>query len=393
MKPPRASGMLRLVALTLIASPFVMAQDSGLYIGGNYGKTKATIDDVRITNSLVGYGATSISITDRNDDKGFKVFLGYQFNKYFSLEGGYFDLGKYGFTATMVPAGSLTGDIKLNGFNVDLVLNIPITEKFSFFGRVGANNAEAKDTFAGTGSVHVSKPNPSQRDTNIKFGGGLQYDFTKSFGMRLEAERYRINDAVGNKGDVDLFSAGLLIRFGRSTPAPPPPPPPPPVVVPEPPPPPPPPPPAPEPEPPPPPPVVVPPPPPPPRRVAFSADNLFGFDKATVRPEAKLELDKFAADLKGTRYDTIKVVGHTDRIGSESYNMKLSMERAEAVKAYLMESAGIPADKISATGVGESEPVTKPGECKGEKATKKLIVCLQPDRRVEVEVHGTKLAL
>lgn len=390
MKPPRASGLLRLVALTLIASPFVMAQDSGLYIGGNFGKSKATIDDARITNSLVGYGATAISISDRNNDQGFKVFLGYQFNKYFSLEGGYFDLGKFGFTATTVPPGTLTGDIKLSGFNADLVLNIPITEKFSFFGRVGANNAEAKDTFAGTGSVHVSKPNPTQRDTNIKFGGGLQFDFTKSVGMRLEAERYRINDAVGNKGDVDLFSVGLLIRFGRTAPAPPPPPPPP-VVAPEPPPPPPPPPPAPE--PPPPPPVVVPPPPPPPpqpRRVSFSADNLFAFNKATLRPEAKLELDKFAAELRGTQFDVIKVTGHTDRIGTPTYNMKLSTQRAEMVKDYLVESAGIPADKISARGVGESEPVTKPDDCKGEKATKKLIACLQPDRRVEIEVHGTK---
>lgn len=391
MRLPRASGMLRLVALTLIASPFAVAQDSGLYIGGNVGKSRATIDDARIASGLWGGGSIT-SIADRDSDTGYKAFLGYQFNKYFAFEAGYFDLGNFGFDATAIPAGTLTGDIKLNGFNLDLVLNLPMTEKFSFFGRVGVNSAEAKDTFTSTGSVYVLNPSPSQRGTNIKFGGGLQFDFTKSVGMRLEAERYRIDDAVGNKGDIDLYSVGLLIRFGRSTPAPPPPPPPP-VIAPEPPPPPPPPPPAPE--PPPPPPVVVPPPapPPPPRRVSFSADNLFAFDKATLRPEAKLELDKFASDLKGTKFDTVKVVGHTDRIGSDAYNMKLSMERAETVKTYLMESAGIPADKISATGKGETEPVTKPGECKGQKATRKLIVCLQPDRRVEVEVHGTKPAL
>lgn len=390
MRLPRASRMLRLVALTLIASPLVMAQDSGLYIGGNYGKSRAKIDDARIASGLWGGGSIT-SITDRDSDSGFKVFGGYQFNKYFAFEAGYFELGRFGFDATTLPAGTLTGDIKLKGFNFDLVLNLPITEKFSFFGRVGANNAEAKDVFTGTGAVHVLNPNPTQRDTNIKFGGGLQYDFTKSFGMRLEAERYRINDAVGNKGDVDLFSAGLLIRFGRSTPAPPPPvaapePPPPPPPAPEPPPPPP----APEPPPPPPPVVVAPPPPPQPRRVTFSADTLFGFDKATLRPEAKLELDKFAAELKGTQFETIKVTGHTDRIGSHKYNLKLSTQRAEAVKLYLVESAGIPEGKISAIGVNGSEPVTKPDDCKGTKATKKLIACLQPDRRVEVEVHGTK---
>ena len=70
--------------------------------------------------------------------------------------------------------------------------------------------------------------------------------------------------------------------------------------------------------------------------------------------------------------------------------MKLSTRRAETVQTYLVESAGIPAAKISARGVDGSDPVTKPGECKGEKATKKLIACLQPDRRVEVEVTATR---
>lgn len=70
--------------------------------------------------------------------------------------------------------------------------------------------------------------------------------------------------------------------------------------------------------------------------------------------------------------------------------MKLSTRRAEAVKTYLVESAGIPADKIAATGINGSEPVTKPEDCKGNKVSKALIACLQPDRRVEVEVSGTK---
>ena len=72
--------------------------------------------------------------------------------------------------------------------------------------------------------------------------------------------------------------------------------------------------------------------------------------------------------------------------------MKLSMQRAETVQDYLVASAGIPAGKIVAKGVDGSNPVTKPGECKGEKATKKLIACLQPDRRVEVEVTATQAA-
>ncbi len=96
----------------------------------------------------------------------------------------------------------------------------------------------------------------------------------------------------------------------------------------------------------------------------------------------------------GAKFDVIEiamvtVTGHTDRIGSAAYNTRLSMRRAEAVKAHLVE-LGIPAAKIVAAGKGETHPVTKPGECKGDKATKELIACLQPDRRVEIEVSVAK---
>ena len=220
MKFARASGTLGLVALALIASPLAVADEKGWYGGINIGRSLAKIDDERITSNLLGRGFTAVSIDDDDRDSGFKLFGGYKFNKNFALEGGYFNLGKFGFTATTVPAGTLRGDIKLQGLNLDAVGILPITEKFSAFGRFGLNYAQAKDTFRGTGAVIVSNPNPSKSDTNYKFGVGLQYDFTQSLGMRVEAERYRIDDAVGNKGDIDLFSIGLVYRFGGKTPAP-----------------------------------------------------------------------------------------------------------------------------------------------------------------------------
>ena len=381
-KLARASGTLGLAALAVIASPFaVAADDLGWYGGINIGRSRANIDDERIASSLVGQGATATSVTDHDRDTGYKLFGGYKVNRNFALEGGYFDLGRFGFTATTVPPGTLDGSIRLKGLNLDAVGILPITERFSAFGRVGMNYAQAKDSFSGTGLVNVTNPNPSKREANYKYGAGLQYDFTESLGMRLEAERYRINDAVGNKGDVDLFSVGLVYRFGAKTPAPAPR-----VEAPAP---------APAPQlaavtPPPPPPPAVAPPAPAPRKVTFSADSLFDFNKSTVKPAGKQHLDKLAADLRGANFDVITVTGHTDRIGSHAYNMKLSTRRAEAVKAYLMDSAGIPAGKISARGTDGSDPVTKPGDCKGKKATKKLIACLQPDRRVEVEVSGTR---
>ena len=86
----------------------------------------------------------------------------------------------------------------------------------------------------------------------------------------------------------------------------------------------------------------------------------------------------------------ITVEGHTDRLGSTAYNQRLSAQRTEAVKAHLVSSGGLAAAKVSAAGKGESAPVTKPEEWKGNKQSPKLIACLQPDRRVEVEVTGTR---
>jgi OOP family OmpA-OmpF porin len=109
-----------------------------------------------------------------------------------------------------------------------------------------------------------------------------------------------------------------------------------------------------------------------------------------MKPLGQQELDKLAADLKGADFDVITVTGHTDRIGSHAYNLKLSTRRAETIQSYLVGHAGIAESKIVAKGVNGSDPVTKPGECQGKKATKALIACLQPDRRVDVEVAGTR---
>lgn len=152
--------------------------------------------------------------------------------------------------------------------------------------------------------------------------------------------------------------------------------------------------------------AVEPPPPPQPPRAAKSArapaaktitlgaDALFDFDQAVLKPEGRRQLDKLAADLKGTEFDIVNVsmvtvTGHTDRLGTASYNMQLSRRRADTVKGYLIQK-GIPAAKITATGKGEANPVTKPGECRGDKSTPELTACLQPDRRVEVEISVAK---
>jgi OmpA-OmpF porin, OOP family len=124
------------------------------------------------------------------------------------------------------------------------------------------------------------------------------------------------------------------------------------------------------------------------QKFTLASDTLFDFDKAVVRADGKAKLDELAARIKGVDVDTVIVVGHTDRIGGDAYNMKLSLRRADAVKGYLV-SKGIPANRVHAEGKGKGQPKTKAGQCKGQKSAK-VIACLQPDRRVEVEIIGSR---
>jgi len=377
-----ASGVIGLAALAVFGAAPVLAQApaSGWYGGASVGRSATTIDDDRITSGLLGQGLGAVSIDERDRGTGYKLFGGYQFSPNIGVEGGYFDLGKTGYTATTVPAGTLSGDMRLKGLNLDLVGTLPLTGKLSALARVGVTSIRASDSFGATGAVTMpyASANPSQRSTNLKAGLGLMYDITDSLAVRAEAERYRLKDAVGNRGHADLFSVGLIYRFGakpqpvRAVATPPP------VYVAA----------APPPAPAP---VASPPPPPPPApmRVTLSADSLFDFDKSLIKPAGRASLDKLAADLRGISYDAIRVTGHTDRFGSHDYNMKLSARRAEAVAAYLVQT-GVAAGKISARGVNGDGPVTQPGDCRGSKPTPAVVACLQPDRRVEVEVTGTK---
>ena len=127
-------------------------------------------------------------------------------------------------------------------------------------------------------------------------------------------------------------------------------------------------------------------------KITIAADALFDFNKAVLRPEGKAKLDELVSKSKALKLEVILVVGHTDRIGSDSFNQGLSERRAAAVKTYLV-SKGIEANRVYTEGKGEKQPVTgdkckKMGPESG--SNKKLVACLQPDRRADIEIIGTK---
>jgi OOP family OmpA-OmpF porin len=124
-------------------------------------------------------------------------------------------------------------------------------------------------------------------------------------------------------------------------------------------------------------------------KVTLDADTLFDFDKSVLRPAGRDALDSFMKKIQGIDPSTIVAVGHTDRLGTDRYNQSLSERRVASVKTYLV-SKGIASNQVHTSGKGESQPVTKAGQCPGGKNAK-LIACLQPDRRVELEVSGSRL--
>ena len=149
--------------------------------------------------------------------------------------------------------------------------------------------------------------------------------------------------------------------------------------------------------PPPPPPAAVPPPPPPPppapapapqvQKITLASKALFDFDKYNLKPEGKAAIDSeiIAKLAQVQKLELVLVTGHTDRIGTQQYNQKLSERRADAVRDYLV-SKGVPKDKIETLGMGKTQPI--PGVVCNMKMSKELIACLAPNRRVEVEVKG-----
>ncbi len=123
------------------------------------------------------------------------------------------------------------------------------------------------------------------------------------------------------------------------------------------------------------------------QKITLASKALFDFDKAILKPEGQAVLDReIVSRIKEVqKLELVLVTGHTDRLGSQQYNQKLSERRAAAVAAYLA-GKGVAKDKIETLGMGKTQPV--PGVVCEQKNRKALIACLQPHRRVEVEVKG-----
>jgi OOP family OmpA-OmpF porin len=387
-------SLISLAVLALLAGSAARAQTPAgdyPYLGVGLGQARAHLDAQRLGSEALAGTGLSVTDTSRDaSDSAYKLFGGYQFNPFLGLEASYVRLGHFSYRAATSPAGQIDGRLKVHAMALDLVGNLPLSERLSGLVRAGYQRARTNADWAGSGAAALDSGSARSNYSAPRYGVGLQYAFTPQYFMRAEAERSRFADVRGGTVRASVYSVSLVMPFGTAAPPirqssyvpperprvmaePAPAPvayvaPPPPVVV------------------------AAPAPAPAPlplRKVSFKAESLFGFDSAELRAPGKTALDSFAGELAGTQYDRIAVTGHTDRLGSTAYNQTLSVRRADAVKAYLVASTGIDAARISAEGRSESEPVTQPGDCKGAKSAR-VIACLQPDRRVDIEVSGTR---
>ncbi|MFA6016150.1 MAG: OmpA family protein [Gallionellaceae bacterium] len=358
----KASSTLGLAVLAAFISPLAASTELGWMMGANIGESRANIDDVSIKQQLQADGLAWKRLTEDYSQLAFKLYGGYKFNENFAVEGGYFDLGRFGYTATTTPTGSLSGHIKLKGINIDAVGFLPVTEKLSAFARAGVSYAEAKDTFTSSGAVATPTiPNPSETAMNYKFGFGAQYEVLEHVAVRGEWERYRINDAVGNQGDIDMVSLGLIYMFGKEKPLPPkevvaaaP------VMV-----------------------VVAPP--PPPKKIIVIVpvlvktqqycsilDIQFSIKNDEMQREDKEKLAVLGRYMAKYPETTAVIEGHSDDVGTPEFNMGLSQRRAESVVAYLKDSFKISGDRLSAVGYGETRPIADNSTLEGKQANRRI---------------------
>lgn len=287
------------------------------------------------------------------DDKsgfGYGIYADYNFLSWLGVELGYTGLSGFAYE----DEDGASNDIMVHGPELALRLAYPLT-------------ADGSDLYLRAGAMYAfGDADDGDNDDGLLpvVGAGLQWAFTRNFGMRVGYDYYFDafdGDGVlsGAESDFGLAYVGLQFTFGgEPVPAPAPAPAP-----------------APEPQ------YVE-------QTFALEAGALFAFDGSDLTQQGKTAVDGVVSEVnaKNVQNAQYTVTGHTDRLGAEAYNQKLSEKRAQAVADELT-AQGVPAASlVSVQGMGETSPVTGT-ECDGLKGNE-LVKCYAPDRRVEITVSG-----
>ena len=193
MRTTRLFAAAVLVLSGLVAASQAPAQ--GFYMGVSVGQSN--FDDSNAIPDLITSGSVDGS------DTGFKIFGGYQFNQYFGLDLAWVDLGKAGYSGRFGAANVTGGTVDASGLNFSAVGTLPLGSNFALFGKIGFFAWESKASDV-TGGLPFSG---TEDGTDVSYGIGASFNFTKNLSMRAEWERFK---AVG---DIDLLSIGVVFKF------------------------------------------------------------------------------------------------------------------------------------------------------------------------------------
>ncbi|HGE8240204.1 porin OmpA [Aeromonas sp. 82P] len=370
-------SMLAVLVSGLLAAGAVQAaaQDNTWYVGGKAGWSNYYgVDYNQQVKDVVDF----VSPSDKQSDLGLGGFVGYQLNQNLGFELGYDWLGKYQLDKTAslgTLSAGLHGEAKAQMIQATMKISFPAISVLDVYGRLGGAYAWTESSYSGwykdsaTPANDVSFDNNGHKYHGAAFVGalGVEYAIDKDWAARLEYQYTTplgstSEDRSGIEMDNGLLSVGMLYRFGQQggevvAPAPAPAAEPAPVAVVE------------------------------PKTFSLSSDVLFEFNKATLKPAANQALDALFSQIVAAnpKDGVATVIGYTDRIGSDNYNLALSEKRAQSVASYLV-SKGLYADKVRVEGRGKSNPVT--GNSCASRSKQELIACLAPDRRVEIHLEG-----
>jgi len=197
--------MKKVLIASALAATCLNAYAEGGYVGVGFGQGSISFEPVNIAG---------VSVTE--DDKGtsYKIFGGYEFNKYFAAELGYQEFGSFSQTLTF---GASVGkaELKGHGFFLDLVGKLPLSEAFSLFAKIGLAQTTVDATYTLTGIFVGCCSNTSASETDPRFGLGAQYNFNRQVGARLEYERTKNvgNPDTTGEGDIDYLGIALTYMF------------------------------------------------------------------------------------------------------------------------------------------------------------------------------------
>lgn len=319
------------------------------YVGANVGESRLSLDTVQLERDMAAQGMAVGEIYRNTNDTGYKVFAGYQLTPMMAIEGGYFRLGEVDFSASTFRADAVpaivSGKLRAQGANLDLVATMPLGSALSVLARIGLTYNDTDAPLSYQAPVNFDQYNRSQHYLKHKFGVGLGYQMTPDWAVKLELERYRLDDMWGDQGDMKLLSLGVVYRYGSQqiayeptpayqsdaiAPAEP---------------------------------VAATPAPAPSTEAATAepvvlelADVHFTFDQSTLTESAKSTLQQHIAVLKANPKAQVRIAGYTSASGSDSYNQKLSEQRAAAVRRYLTEQGGLSTGRLTTVGYGEASP-------------------------------------